>query len=161
MLKLIFLYYLGCQYYISSFKTKIKFLSALSFVLSFVVFTGNTYNLDYMTYYWDYTHQDFDTLDKAVSAFYVEFLLDRTRLSSNAYGTSKVWCWLFWRLCIRSITNNYNVFWALYFFAQQFIDVIQFRNYIATVFLMGSLFLLKNGKRWMSFFDTDWSSRIS
>ena len=150
MLKLIFYIIWVANIILVVLKRKSKFLSALSFVLSFVVLAGNTYNLDYMTYYWSYTHQDFDTLDKGyqlLCRIFIKIGLDYQAMLMVLQSMMLIVLWL----CIRSITNNYNVFWALYFFAQQFIDVIQFRNYIATVFLMGSLFLLKNGKRWMSF----------
>ena len=81
MLKLIFYIIWVANIILVVLKRKSKFLSALSFVLSFVVLAGNTYNLDYMTYYWSYTHQDFDTLDKGYQLL--------CRISSNAYGTSK------------------------------------------------------------------------
>ena len=72
MLKLIFLYYLGCHYYISSFKTKIKI--SFSFIVRVVICCAFWKHIQSRLYdiLLSYTHRDFDTLDKGVSAFYVE-----------------------------------------------------------------------------------------
>lgn len=150
MLRIVFYIIWIANIVLAVLKRKSKIISALSFVLSFVMFAGNTYNPDYMTYYWSYIYQDFDTLDKGyqlLCRIFIKMGFDYQAMLMVLQSIMLVILWL----CLRSVTSNYNVFWALYFFAQQFIDVIQFRNYIAAVFLMCTVFLLKNGKRLLSF----------
>lgn len=149
MLRIVFYFIWFSNILLMVTKNKSRIISILSFILSFVLFAGNNMNPDYMVYQWGYNQHTFEGFEfgfKFLSLQAQHLSLDYQGMLMLVQLVSLVLIWI----CIRVITSNINAFWAMYFFSQQFIDIIQWRNYFASVFLLCAVTLLYKNKKFFS-----------
>ncbi|MFR0496452.1 EpsG family protein [Limosilactobacillus reuteri subsp. suis] len=138
-------------------KKRSKIISFFSFIISFVMFAGNNSNPDYVVYQWAYDQHNIEGFEpgfKFLVSIFQSLSLNYQEMLMVIQMISLIMIWI----CIRNVTPNINAFWAIYFFAQQFIDIIQWRNYIASVFLLCAIILLYRDKRVLSLLFTIFAS---
>lgn len=149
MLRILFLIVWSLDIIALILKQKSKILAAISFVMSFILCAGNNSNPDYLIYYWNYLYNN-DNGSKGLDIGY-RFYCSIFRSLGLSYQqmliiTQIILLFLLF-VSIRKITDNWCAFWALYFFAEQFIDIIQIRNYMATIFLLIAICFLHEKKK--------------
>lgn len=157
MLKLIFYLIWFANIVLVIVKKRSKIISLFSFIISFVMFAGNDSNPDYVVYQWAYNQHNIEGFEpgfKFLVSVSQSLALNYQEMLMVIQVISLIMIWI----CIRNITPNVNAFWAIYFFAQQFIDVIQWRNYIASILLLCAITLLYRNKRLLSLLFTIFAS---
>lgn len=157
MLKLIFYLIWFANIVLVIVKKRSKIISLFSFIISFVMFAGNDSNPDYVVYQWAYNQHNIEGFEpgfKFLVSVSQGLALNYQEMLMVIQVISLIMIWI----CIRNITPNVNAFWAIYFFAQQFIDVIQWRNYIASILLLCAITLLYRNKRLLSLLFTIFAS---